>query len=141
MTGRDETLIALSLPCAPSASAAVRAELSHHEELGWVLGDVMLVVSELVNNAVLHSGGLPHHELEVRACRHAGRLTVSVRDPGISGQSAGPRAATDQQSGGWGLHIVEALSERWGEEREVGDGYRVWADISLAHGQQQSAPL
>ena len=29
-----------------------------------------------------------------------------------------------------GLHIVEALCERWGEERE--DGYRVWADIDLS---------
>jgi anti-sigma regulatory factor (Ser/Thr protein kinase) len=133
MTGRDETLIALTLPCAPSASAAVREELSHLDELGWMLGDVMLVASELVNNAVMHSGGLPHHDLQVRASRHNDRLTVSVRDPGISGQSAGRRSPRDAQvGGGWGLWIVEALCERWGEERE--DGYCVWADMSLANG-------
>jgi anti-sigma regulatory factor (Ser/Thr protein kinase) len=121
--------MALSVPCAPSASAAVREELSQLDDLGWVLGDVMLVASELVNNAVVHSGGTPHHDLQVRASREAGLLTISVRDPGISGQSAGRKAPDDRRVGGWGLTIVEALSERWGEDR--GDGYRVWAEMSL----------
>jgi anti-sigma regulatory factor (Ser/Thr protein kinase) len=137
MTGRDETLIALTLPCAPSASAAVRDELRHLDDLAWILGDVMLVASELVNNAVVHSGGAADHDLEVLASRSCGRLTVSVRDPGISGQSAGTRPATRQQQGGWGLQIVEALSESWGEERD--NGYRVWANISLADRDRQSA--
>jgi anti-sigma regulatory factor (Ser/Thr protein kinase) len=137
MTGRDETLIALTLPCAPSAPAAVRDELRHLDDLSWILGDVMLVASELVNNAVVHSSGAPHHDLEVRASRCEGRLTLSVRDPGISGRRAGASPRSDVQVGGWGLQIVEALSERWGEERE--NGYRVWADISLAGGEQQPA--
>jgi anti-sigma regulatory factor (Ser/Thr protein kinase) len=122
--------MALSVPCAASASAAVREELSQLDGLGWVLGDVMLVASELVNNAVVHSGGTPHHDLHVRASREAGLLTISVRDPGISGQSADRRAPDDRRVGGWGLTIVEALSERWGEDR--GDGYRVWAEMSLS---------
>jgi anti-sigma regulatory factor (Ser/Thr protein kinase) len=131
--------MALTLPCAPSASAAVRDELSHLDELGWILGDVMLVASELVNNAVVHSGGTPHHDLQVRASRRAGRLTVSVRDPGISGQSAGSRPRADLEVGGWGLQIVEALCTRWGEERD--DGYRVWAELDLAGGGQPAAPV
>jgi anti-sigma regulatory factor (Ser/Thr protein kinase) len=139
MTGRDETLIALTLPCAPDAPAAVRDELRHLDGLSCVLSDVMLVASELVNNAVAHSSGTPQHDLEVRASRGRGRLTVSVRDPGISGRSAGASPRSDVQVGGWGLQIVEALSERWGEERE--NGYRVWADISLAGRERRSAPL
>ncbi len=129
MRGTDETLMALTLPCAPSASAAVRAQLSQLDGLGWILGDVMLVASELVNNAVMHSGGGPHHALEVRASSDAGRLTISVRDPGLSGSDAGPTPPSDQEIGGWGLRIVEALCERWGEDRR--DGYRVWAEINL----------
>jgi anti-sigma regulatory factor (Ser/Thr protein kinase) len=129
MVGTDETLMALTLPCAPSASAAVRDELGQLDGLGWILGDAMLVASELVNNAVVHSGGSPAHDLEVRASRRADRLTISVRDPGISGSQAGPKPASDLQIGGWGLQIVEALCDRWGEERR--DGYRVWAEISL----------
>jgi anti-sigma regulatory factor (Ser/Thr protein kinase) len=130
MSGANETLVALTLPCVPSASAAVRRELSRYDELGWILGDVMLVASELVNNAIRHSGCLPHHDLEVRASRRAGKLTISVRDPGLSGHDARPTPPTDRRVGGWGLRIVEALSERWGEERE--NGYRVWAEINLA---------
>jgi anti-sigma regulatory factor (Ser/Thr protein kinase) len=122
-------LMALTLPCAPTASAAVREELSRIDGLGWILGDVMLVASELVNNAVVHSGGMPHHDLQVSASRHAGRLTLSVRDPGLSGGSAESAPPAKRQVGGWGLRIVEALCERWGEER--GDGYRVWAEIDL----------
>ena len=139
MLGPDETLMALTLPCAPSASATVREELSHLDEIGWILGDVMLVASELVNNAVVHSGGLPHHELQVRASRREDRLMVSVRDPGISGQSAGRRPAIDLQAGGWGLQIVEALCEQWGEERN--DGYLVWAALSLDTVERVEAPL
>ncbi len=74
----------------------------------------------------------------MRAWRNAGRLTVSVRDPGFSGQSAGRRAATGLQVGGWGMQIVEALSQRWGEERD--DGYRVWAEIDLNHPSRVAAP-
>jgi anti-sigma regulatory factor (Ser/Thr protein kinase) len=139
MLGRDETLMALTLPCAPSASAAVREELSQLDELGWILGDVMLVASELVNNAVVHSGATPHHDLQVRASRREGRLIVSVRDPGFSGDSAGPRAQNARQIGGWGLQIVEALCERWGEERD--DGYRVWAELNLTSGRHVRAPV
>jgi hypothetical protein len=39
---------------------------------------------------------------------------------------------------GWGLQIVDALSERWGEER--GNGYLVWAEISLP-GDAPAPPL
>jgi anti-sigma regulatory factor (Ser/Thr protein kinase) len=131
MPGRDETLMALTLPCAPSASAAVREELSQLDGFGWVLGDVMLVASELVNNAVLHSGGMPHHDLEVRASRRAGRLTLSVRDPGLSGSRAGTVPRAEREVGGWGLQIIEALCERWGEERD--HGYRVWAEIDAGY--------
>jgi anti-sigma regulatory factor (Ser/Thr protein kinase) len=129
MSGLDETLMALTVPCAPTASAAVREQLSRLDGLGWVLGDVMLVASELVNNAVVHSGGLPHHDLQVCACRHAEHLTISVRDPGLSGGSAGRMPPSAEKAGGWGLRIVEQLCERWGEERR--DGYRVWAEINV----------
>jgi anti-sigma regulatory factor (Ser/Thr protein kinase) len=135
MLGRDETLIALTVPCAPTAPAVVREELSHFDELGWVLGDVMLVASELVNNAVVHSGCTSHHDLQVRASRRASRLTLSVRDPGLSGSPARLTQPSERQKGGWGLRLIEQLCESWGEERD--DGYCVWADINLPTGERQ----
>ena len=97
----------------------------------------MLVASELVNNAVIHSGCMPHHELEVRASRRDGQLTLSVRDPGLSESRAGPVPPADRKVGGWGLQIVEALCERWGEERD--HGYRVWAEINGRTGERPAA--
>jgi anti-sigma regulatory factor (Ser/Thr protein kinase) len=123
------TLLALTLPCAPAASATVRAELSRLDDLGWVLGDVMLVASELVNNAVLHSGGQAAHELTIRASREDDLLTLSVSDPGLSESDAQLTRPRDLQVGGWGLQIVDALCERWGEDRD--HGHRVWAEIAM----------
>ncbi len=131
--------MALTLPCAPAASAAVREELSHIDDLGWVLGDVMLVASELVNNAVTHSGAMRDHDLQVRASRDDELLTISVRDPGLSRSHARPTPPSALQVGGWGLRIVDALCERWGEERD--DGYVVWAQISLSGGDGTGASL
>jgi anti-sigma regulatory factor (Ser/Thr protein kinase) len=130
-------LMALTLPCAPTASAVVREELSQLDEFGWIMGDVMLVASELVNNAIVHSGCTADHDLQVRASRCADRLTVSVRDPGLSGSRAGRVPPTDGQAGGWGLRIIEALCERWGEERH--DGYCVWAEMSLPADERPAA--
>jgi anti-sigma regulatory factor (Ser/Thr protein kinase) len=101
------------------------------------MGDVMLVASELVNNAIVHSGGTADHDLQVRASRRADRLILSVRDPGLSGSRAGPAPPTAGQSGGWGLRIIEALCERWGEERD--DGYRVWAEMSVPTDERPAA--
>jgi len=42
------------------------------------------------------------------------------------------RAATPAANGGFGLHIVQALSERWGIERSLQGGTRVWAQLSDA---------
>jgi anti-sigma regulatory factor (Ser/Thr protein kinase) len=89
----------------------------------------MLVAGELVNNAVVHSGCTPHDDLRIRASRDGGRLTISVRDPGLSGSNAVPAPRSDDRAGGWGLQIVEALCERWGEDRA--DGHWVWAEMSL----------
>jgi hypothetical protein len=57
-------------------------------EFSSVLGDVALVASELVMNAVLHSGCTTDHLLNVRASLDPEGLLISVQDPGISGTGA-----------------------------------------------------
>lgn len=89
----------------------------------------MLVASELVTNAVLHSGCASDHRLKVRATLQRDRLLISVHDPGISGASVQPRRPEHSALGGWGLQIAEQLAERWGSERP--DGYRVWAELAV----------
>jgi anti-sigma regulatory factor (Ser/Thr protein kinase) len=100
----------------------------------WPLDDGLLVASELVTNAVRHSGCEPDHRLRVDVKLGQDRLLISVHDPGLSGRGARPRfdvgESDSPEPGGWGLRIVEQIARRWGAERP--DGYRVWAELALA---------
>jgi serine/threonine-protein kinase RsbW len=128
MSNQSSDLLRLDLPCGPEAPAAVRQALADVDESGWLLGDAMLIASELVTNAVLHSGCSADHTVNVRASQRGNRVVIAVHDPGISRQPAEPRGA-GSSFGGWGLRIVDQLADRWGTERP--DGYRVWAELAV----------
>ena len=68
------------------------------------------VVTELVTNSVQHSGG---STIVVEACLNAGGLDFRVSDTG-PGFDACPRAAGHDDPDGWGLLVVDMLSEAWG---------------------------
>lgn len=127
----DPVLLSLDLPCDVNAPADVREALARLEPLGWVLGDVIQVASELVGNAVRHSGRRSGDRVAVSATLGAGVLRLAVRDPGRSGGTARLRDPDDWEDGGLGLLIVEQLSARWGTDRG-GPGYLVWAEVALA---------
>lgn len=94
-----------------------------------MLGDVTLIASELVTNAVLYSGCTEEDEIELQLERTNQYLLLSVIDPGRSGDSATVAISQQRASGGMGLSIVDQLASRWGAERS--DGYRVWAEVPL----------
>jgi anti-sigma regulatory factor (Ser/Thr protein kinase) len=84
---------------------------------------VTLLVSELVTNAVKYGGdGDVTLRIDLDDPR---RLRVEVVDGGEGFiPAARDRPATDV--GGWGLHLVETLADRWG----VCEGLaRVWFEI------------
>ncbi|MDQ6605724.1 MAG: ATP-binding protein [Actinomycetota bacterium] len=122
-------ILSLDVPCDQHAPAAVRDALGEIHNGAWSLDDGLLVASELVTNAVRHSGCAPDHVLQVSVDLARGGLVISVHDPGISKCSAVPRAGDDEEPGGWGLRIVEKLATRWGAERP--NGYRVWAELPV----------
>jgi anti-sigma regulatory factor (Ser/Thr protein kinase) len=85
--------------------------------------DVMLLVSELVTNGVKYGDdGALRLEIDVETPR---KLRVEVVDQG-SGFIPVPRDRPATDVGGWGLHLVEALTDRWG----VHEGStHVWFEI------------
>jgi hypothetical protein len=88
----------------------------------------MLIATEIVSNAVSHSGGRPEDVVEVDFEVEAERASLSVSDPGASGRAVvRPTATTD---GGFGLRVVDLLATRWGEERDPGGRHRVWAEVA-----------
>src|SRR5829696_3292595 len=86
------------------------------EELGPAIDptiqhDVVLLVSELVTNSVKY-GAEGDLRLKIDAHEPA-KLRVEVINQGASFEpKARSRPATEP--GGWGLHLVETLADRWG---------------------------
>ena len=123
--------IELELDSGPTAAAEARAAvgaLDGRAKRG-VLEDVRLLLSEIVTNAVRHSGSPSGTKigLAVTVVREA--VHVEVTDEGRGFEPA-PRAAPWNQVGGWGLHLVDNLASRWGVER--GDPVRVWFEVDAA---------
>ncbi|WP_439957806.1 ATP-binding protein [Micromonospora echinofusca] len=100
-----------------------------------LLADLVAVLAELVGNAVRHAEPLPGAVVRVAwrvgpAAAGAASVQIRVTDGGAVAtpriRAAGPTAAD-----GRGLHIVAALADRWGVERD-GLGQSVWAEFSAA---------
>jgi anti-sigma regulatory factor (Ser/Thr protein kinase) len=120
----------LELPCEANAGRGIRGAMRRLLGLVDQIEDLLLIVSELVNNAVLHSGCRPGDTIEVSLLREDDHILISVRDPGRAGGDAHIRGPDASPFKGIGLRLVEQLARRWGAERE--NGYRVWAEIPLA---------
>jgi anti-sigma regulatory factor (Ser/Thr protein kinase) len=96
---------------------------------GWRVSDrqqhdVLLVVSELATNAVIHA----HSDFVVVVQRAAGSLGIAVADD--SADDPTPREPSPERVGGRGMRIVQALARRWGVEPIPGDGKIVWATLA-----------
>ena len=110
------------LTAAREARAAARRVLPKWR-LGALLDPVLLVVSELVGNAVRH--GRPPVDLRLRK---AGRgVRVDVHDEEAIGPSQG--TPTGDAESGRGLLLVDAVAADSGVEHIEGDGKVVWARV------------
>jgi len=126
------TRLELRLPPEPAAVAASRRsieavpEISRHPQL---LLNIQLVVSELVTNGVRHGGAVG--PLWVMLAVRRGVVRVEVVDTG-EGFDRGSVLRTPMNPAavsGRGLHLVDAIADRWGM---LFDGRtRVWAEFEL----------
>jgi anti-sigma regulatory factor (Ser/Thr protein kinase) len=117
-------LIEVELPRDPAAARHARRlldELSADRLEADALDRSKLLVSELVNNAVLHGRG----RITLRVDVDEDRLRAEVIDEG-SGFERVVRDNPLDQLGGWGLALVDSESSRWG----VHEGTtHVWFEI------------
>jgi anti-sigma regulatory factor (Ser/Thr protein kinase) len=108
------SLVAFTLPgTAYSVQMArfyVRAALSYHD-LGDYAEDAETVVSELVTNAITHADARSIG-LELTCLEGAGTLAIVITDPcPLPPVRRNPVEGAEH----WrGLHLVDALSARWG---------------------------
>jgi PAS domain-containing protein len=87
---------------------------------------VLLVVSELVTNALMYT----HGTVRLDFTHTAGRLRVAVTDASPRAP-AKPVAVDWDATGGRGILLVEAVSESWGSV-PVGGGKQVWSEIIVS---------
>ena len=93
-----------------------------------VLDCARLVVSELVADSVVHCDASAGEVVVVRVQIADTLVRLEVWDPGSGGLPI-PQTPDRQDAGGLGLNIVQTLSERWGVERAVAGGTRIWAQL------------
>lgn len=120
----------LTLPARPTsvaearhASARLLNGFSDRSRSG-----ALLIVSELVTNAIQHG---PDRPLTLRMRRRGGAVSGEVVDQGVRAIEIPDEGASGSEtgsgSGGFGLRLVDAFSDRWGVDP---DRSRVWFEVS-----------
>lgn len=113
-----------------SSAAVVRreiaADLRERSVTADSVHDVVLVVSELVGNAVVHA----EHDADLDVAWDLDGDTVIVRVQDGSDVAPQPRDAASDATNGRGLAIVAALSAEWGVQRAA-RGKLVWAKVPI----------
>jgi anti-sigma regulatory factor (Ser/Thr protein kinase) len=102
--------------------AAGRARRALGERLAGVLSDdrmddLLLLATEIVANSVRHGGVGEDGEIDLRVRVLATVVRVELRDTGIQVDPR-VRAPDFGGGGGFGMVLVERMSERWGVDHE-----------------------
>jgi anti-sigma regulatory factor (Ser/Thr protein kinase) len=127
-THQADAQLSVGLPYTPKAPATARSQLRLFAAhlTATTIDDALVMVSELVTNAIRH--GKPEITLHLRLSPD--RLTVAVSD---LGEAPVPRiipTPPSTQLYGRGLMLVNALAARWGVSSNSGIGKTVWCDLT-----------
>ena len=91
------------------------------------LADVELLVSELATNSVRHAGCAEGDELSLEAAVEPDLVRVCLSDAGDGFEEHTPGPPPNGSSGGYGLVLLDRLSDRWGVRSE--GGFSVWFEV------------
>lgn len=114
-------------------SLRIRHDLGDASSRSVAWDDAMLVVSELVTNAIVHAGTAVDLDLEV--------LPGEVLEVHVSDGSRTPpaRRPVVDASGGAGIRLVEQLSSDWGCDITA-HGKTVWCRMPLVGAPDHPSP-
>jgi DNA-binding NarL/FixJ family response regulator len=121
-TGQSSRRLGATLTSARDARAFAQSTLAEWNVVD-IVDDVLLVITELVNNAVTHALS----ECELRMSISPLSLRVEVIDQGSGTPDPLPPSST--RNHGRGLHLIDALTAAWGFEPIAEGGKMVWAEL------------
>jgi anti-sigma regulatory factor (Ser/Thr protein kinase) len=126
--------IALDLPMSPVAPGLARQAVEMLRLEPDAREKIRLLASELVTNALVHSGAAASGLIRISAERSGDMLRLSVTDGGTGRGQVTPRERPGID-GGFGLLLVDELAVRWGVEH--GRRTTVWCEVAVC----QCAPV
>ncbi len=119
--------MAIELPADVSSPALARRFITESfagSENAEVTEIVLLLVSELVTNAVLHA----HSASVLRLSDQGGRLRVELHDLS-SDDAVIPASQNGHRTGGRGVLLIDNLADRWGSDVDE-HGKTVWFELA-----------
>ncbi|MCQ4207569.1 ATP-binding protein [Streptomyces longispororuber] len=120
------------LESVPAARRYVCELLQQWGVRGDLLGELAVIASELVTNAVCHTAS---DTVVVQISLWPTEVVLTVTDEGPGPQQPlAARPADGDREHGRGLLLVEELATRWGAHPHI-DGTRVWAAIDVPQGE------
>jgi signal transduction histidine kinase len=123
----------LRIAIAGGSRAPERARSWIESAASWLPAELestlLLLTCELVNNSIVHGRAGERDVIEVELRRITGGVRAQVSDTG-PGFAPEQRDRPLDEPGGWGLVLVDRLSERWGVEHDRGT--RVWFELATA---------
>jgi serine/threonine-protein kinase RsbW len=118
----------------PGLARQVAREALAAWQLAHLTDTAVLLISELVTNAVLHArnGG---SGLALQLTIHETWLRIEVHDADL--RVPRPRTPAGLDESGFGYVLVDSLADKWGV-RKTATGKAVWAELDI---RQVSAPV
>lgn len=124
----------IRLPLVPSTPGVARTRLAGfltmHRASNAVIDDALIVISEMIANAVCHGEPDADGTIEVSWSINNSLLELSVLDGGEGG-SLEPVDFDEDSLSGRGLAIISRVADRWWVD--MSKGTRVNAALSLAN--------
>ncbi|HEX6467822.1 MAG TPA: ATP-binding protein [Streptosporangiaceae bacterium] len=126
MTDEPSLIGAITIPGTMRAARVAREFVAEIVQPGVAaLSDLVLCVSELVTNAVVHTKSGVRGYVKIQVTETEKEIRLDVTDEG--GTSSVPHLAS-VGAGGRGLRILDSITTAWGV-RPAGPGTTVWCTL------------
>ena len=89
-----------------------------------------LTLTEVVTNSVKHARLRPSQPIDVQIRVSPARVRIEVTDDGPGFDPPAVRPDSNLAAGGWGLWLVDQLTDRWGVDRS--HSASVWLEFDRA---------